>query len=165
MRSCSATGVHLLTSRFEDYSRCDRPWVKRSDGMMSAMIRPAGRTSIALLKPSARSLRFLRGLARARFECSTCWVTKPSASFAMRPCMPSWRSLSRQAPEGTLSAALVAHVCVGAAESRLLCFLIRRWCGPHERLVVRAGCGGRRPLIARALDLSATGWISMVNSG
>jgi uncharacterized membrane protein YeiB len=56
VRSSSATGVHLLTSRFEDYSRCDRPWAERSDGMTSAMIRPACRTSIALLKPIARSL-------------------------------------------------------------------------------------------------------------
>jgi hypothetical protein len=64
---------------------------------------PACRTSIALLKPIARSLRFLRGLARARFQCSTCWVTKPSASFAMRPCMPFWRSLSHRAQGVTCS--------------------------------------------------------------
>src|SRR5881296_1269169 len=61
VRSCSATGVHL-TSRFEDYSRCARPWAERSDGMTSAIIRPAYRTSIALLKPIARILRLLRGI-------------------------------------------------------------------------------------------------------
>jgi Protein of unknown function (DUF2867) len=58
---------HLI-SRFEDYSRCARPWAERSDGMTSAIIRPAYRTSIALLKPIARSPRLLRGLARARFR-------------------------------------------------------------------------------------------------
>ena len=63
--------------RFEGYSRCDGPSAERSDGMTSAMIRPADRTSIALLKPIGRSLRWLRGLARARFECSTSWVGSP----------------------------------------------------------------------------------------
>ena len=70
------------------------------DGMTSAMIRPADRTSIALLKPIAHSLRLLRRLARARSACSTSWVRKPSASFAMRPCMPFWRSFSRRARGG-----------------------------------------------------------------
>ena len=61
------------------------------------------RTSIALLKPIARSLRLLRGLARVGFECSTSWVRKPLASFAMRPFMLSWRSPSRQTPGDTRS--------------------------------------------------------------
>ncbi len=67
MRFCSATGVHLV-SRFEDYSLCARPWAERSDGMTSAITRPAHRTSIALRKPIARSLRLLRGLREGPFR-------------------------------------------------------------------------------------------------
>jgi hypothetical protein len=102
--SCSAMCADLLTtSRFEDYLRCGGPWVERSDGMTSAMIHPVRRTFIALLKPTTRSLRFLRGLARARFECSTFLKTKPSVNCATPRCMPFWRSLSRRAREATNS--------------------------------------------------------------
>jgi len=150
VRSCSPTGVHR-TSRFEDYSRCAGPWAERSDGMTSAMIRPANRTSIALPKPIARGLRLLRGLARARFECSTSWARKPSARFACnRACLLGARARAKprgihalhgnlcqasesshhalhgpdrsvspsrclSGPRQTRSAALVTHVCVGAA--------------------------------------------------
>ena len=59
------------------------------------------RRSYALLRPIARSLGLLQGRAKAPSECSTSSRRRLSANFAMRRCMPSWRSLWRRAQVDT----------------------------------------------------------------
>ncbi len=126
----------LLVSRFEDYSRCDSPWVERSDGMTSAMIRSARRTSTVSLKPIARCLRFFRGLARARFECSTCWVTK-SLSELRNAIVHAFLALALTPSPGGYTLYMAVYVKSVSRFSTLYMTLI----DPFRRLMVYPALG------------------------